>query len=127
MMTDVFRPVHAVTGVIAVSLHTLVQLYGTNHPSWLEVHGQLVALLILPVPSITIMFQSAQVIVPSDPNSIVTGRGKCLNCQKVYLIQASVCASTYCSLDCQSNAMYMETVRGHVKSAMPTTDSVDAC
>ncbi|ETV96536.1 hypothetical protein H310_10246 [Aphanomyces invadans] len=73
------------------------------------------------------MLQSAQVIVPSDPNSIVTGRGKCLNCHKIYLIQASVCSSMYCSLDCQSNALYMETVRGHVQSAMPATDSVNAC
>ncbi|KAF0720337.1 Aste57867_392 [Aphanomyces stellatus] len=76
-------------------------------------------------PTTILMLQSMP--QQADPTSIVTGRSKCLNCQKIYLIQASVCSSTYCSLDCQSNAMYMETVREHVQNAVAANESMGGC
>ncbi|KAH9100850.1 hypothetical protein Ae201684P_007042 [Aphanomyces euteiches] len=70
---------------------------------------------------------NSSLVMPQDTTSIVTDRNKCLNCHKIYLVQASVCTSTYCSLDCQSNAKYMATVRAHVQSAMPADSSAKDC
>ncbi|RHY20214.1 hypothetical protein DYB37_003739 [Aphanomyces astaci] len=65
------------------------------------------------------MWQACRVAMPRagrQAGSIVARRSKCKNCKKMYLLNTSVCANTYCSLDCQSNFLYLEHVSGRLRS-----------
>ncbi|KAF0697872.1 Aste57867_11455 [Aphanomyces stellatus] len=62
------------------------------------------------------MWQRAAMPCARQVRSIVARRSKCKNCKQMYLLNLSVCASTYCSLDCQSNFQYLEHVSGRLRS-----------
>ncbi|ETV92418.1 hypothetical protein H310_13300 [Aphanomyces invadans] len=53
--------------------------------------------------------------------SIMARRSMCKNCKKMYLVTTSVCANSYCSLDCQSNFLYLEHVSGALRTFFEET------